>query len=147
MTDLTKTILQKSSGENRLNPDEQRHYMGTFRERVVLVVHFSDAVESQFQDKFATICEHYLAEYQPLTLKISPKLTDALQISYLKTAQEKGMTVSIIDEKIAGSPFALLLHTDHAVDVENIELSDKFIATAEEKTAEKVPFWKKIFSR
>ncbi|WP_275107660.1 DUF1694 domain-containing protein [Streptococcus suis] len=34
MNDLNTTILQKASGETRLNPDEQRLYMGTYRERV-----------------------------------------------------------------------------------------------------------------
>lgn len=145
MTDLTKTILQKSSGEHRIHPDEQRRYMGTFRERVVLAIPFSDAEEAEFQEKFTTICEHYLVEYQPLTLKISPKLTDRLQIVYLKTAQEKGMVASIIDEKMADSPFALLLHTNHAVDVENIELSAHFATTTGDKTVEKIPFWKKLF--
>ncbi|MBY5034855.1 YueI family protein [Streptococcus gallolyticus] len=148
MTDLNNLILQKSSGENRINPDEQRYYMGTFRERVVLVVEFADATETNFQKQFTTICDHYLADYSPLTLKLSPKLTDRLQISYIKIAQEKGLTVSIIDEKIADSPFALLLHTDHAVNLENIDLANKFIAEASAiQSPEKVPLWKKLFSK
>lgn len=148
MTDLNNMILQKSSGENRLNPDEQRYYMGTFRERVILVISFDDACEPSFLEKFPTICQTYSQKYQPLILKISPKLSDSLQISLMKIAQENGLTVSIIDEKIATSPFALLLHTDHAVNLENIELADKISLAAEQaKSGEKVPFWKRLFSK
>ncbi|MFX3960301.1 DUF1694 domain-containing protein, partial [Streptococcus suis] len=48
MTDLQKTILQKASGESRLDPDQQRLYMGTFRERVLLTISSSEALSKEF---------------------------------------------------------------------------------------------------
>ena len=35
MTDINKTIMEKSQGGLKLNPDEQRKFLGTFEERVV----------------------------------------------------------------------------------------------------------------
>lgn len=148
MNDLNQTILQKASGENRLKPDEQRLYMGTFRERVLLVLSFDEAVSSSIQQQFATICQTLKGEYSTLTLKISPKLSDTLQISYMKQAQEKQINVSIIDEKIATSPFALLFHTDYAVNLEQILLVERFPQFLELETPkppEKKGFWQKLF--
>lgn len=148
MTDLNQTILQKASGENRLNPDEQRLYMGTFRERVLLVLSFEEAVNASVQQQFATICQTLKGEYSTLTLKISPKLSDTLQISYMKEAQEQQIAVSIIDEKIATTPFALLFHTDHAVNQEQIALSEKFpnlLEKPKSQPTQKKGFWQKLF--
>ncbi len=58
MNDLNTTILQKASGETRFNPDEQRLYMGTYRERVVLLVSFDDLSSEVVGNKFDTICQN-----------------------------------------------------------------------------------------
>ena len=148
MNDLNQTILQKASGENRLNPDEQRLYMGTFRERVLLVASFDEAVRPSFQQQFSSICQTLKNEQALLSLKISPKLSDALQISYMKEAQEKQLTVSIIDEKSAISPYALLFHTDHAVNQEQIGLAEKFpelLEIPKSQSNKKKGFWQKLF--
>ena len=148
MTDLQKTILQKASGENRLDPDQQRLYMGTFRERVLLILTFSEATSKDFQGHFSAICKELKNKYPQLFLKISPNLSDALQISLMKEAQAIQITTTIVDEKLAASQFALLFHTDHAVDLENISLDhifpDLFKQTPTE-TKEKKGFWQKFF--
>ncbi|MFU8762259.1 DUF1694 domain-containing protein [Streptococcus suis] len=118
MNDLNTTILQKASGETRLNPDEQRLYMGTYRERVVLIVSFDDLSSEVVGNKFDTICQKLANRYSPLFLKLSPALSDKQQISLLKIAQTFGITTAIIDEKIGQSPYALVFHTNHAVDNE-----------------------------
>ena len=148
MTDLQKTILQKASGENRLDPDQQRLYMGTFRERVLLTLSFSEATSKDFQGQFSAICKELKGKYPQLFLKISPNLSDSLQISLMKEAQAIQITTTIVDEKLAASQFALLFHTDHAVDLENISLDhifpDLFKQTPPE-TKEKKGFWQKFF--
>ena len=35
MTDLSKEIMEKAHGGLKLNPDEQRRFLGTFEERVL----------------------------------------------------------------------------------------------------------------
>lgn len=148
MTDLEKTILQKASGETRLNPDEQRLYMGTFRERVVLILAFSEVSQAHVQEKFDTICQQLSQQYNPLTLKLSPNLSDSLQIQLMKTAQTHAITTSIVDEKLAASPHALVFHTDHAVDRKAISLAATFPALLETPTSElpkKKGFWQNLF--
>lgn len=148
MNDLNTTILQKASGETRSNPDEQRLYMGTYRERVVLIVSFDDLSSEVVGNKFDTICQKLANSYSPLFLKLSPTLSDKQQISLLKIAQNFGITTAIIDEKVANCPFALVFHTDHAVNLEDIQLASQFpqLLTGNEKKEEKKPsFWKKLF--
>ena len=148
MTDLQKTILQKASGENRLDPDQQRLYMGTFRERVLLTLSFSEATSKDFQGHFSAICKELKDKYPQLFLKISPNLSDSLQISLMKEAQAVQITTTIVDEKLAASQFALLFHTDHTVDLENISLDHTFpnlLKEAPTKKAEKKGFWQKLF--
>lgn len=148
MNDLNTTILQKASGETRLNPDEQRLYMGTYRERVVLLVSFDDLSSEVVGNKFDTICQKLANSYSPLFLKLSPALSDKQQISLLKIAQNFGITTSIIDEKVSKSPYALVFHTDYAIDLEEINLEVIFpnlIKKEEKKEEQKPSFWKKLF--
>lgn len=148
MTDLHTTILQKASGETRLNPDEQRLYMGTYRERVVLLLTFEDLANELVISAFDTICQKLANSYMPLLLKLSPSLADKQQISLMKLAQAHGITASIIDEKIGQSPYALVFHTDHAINKEDISLATTFpnlVQTVEKKEDTKPSFWKKLF--
>ncbi|AUA18793.1 DUF1694 domain-containing protein [Streptococcus suis] len=149
MTDLHTTILQKASGETRINPDEQRLYMGTYRERVVLLLTFEDLANELVISAFDTICQKLANSYSPLFLKLSPALSDKQQISLLKIAQSFGITTAIIDEKIGQSPYALVFHTNHAVDNEEVSLESIFpnlISKPEEKKEDAKPsFWKKLF--
>ncbi|HEM5996969.1 TPA: YueI family protein [Streptococcus suis] len=149
MTDLHTTILQKASGESRLNPDEQRQYMGTYRERVVLVITFDELAKEAITNQFENICQKLVNSYSPLYLKLSPLLSDKQQISLMKVAQTIGIATAIIDEKVANCPYALVFHTDHAVDQEEISLEATFpnlISKLEEKKEDAKPsFWKKLF--
>ncbi|HFU4026034.1 TPA: DUF1694 domain-containing protein [Streptococcus suis] len=148
MNDLNANLLQKSSGETRLNPDEQRFYMNTFRERVLLVLSFEEVQQASVQAGFHDLASRLSSRYTPLFLKLAPSLADSLQIRLMKEAQALGITASIIDEKVANCPFALVFHTDHAVNLEDIQLASQFpqLLTGNEKKEErKASFWKKLF--
>ena len=146
--DINKSILRKASGETRLNPDEQRLYMGTYWERVVLLLSFDELAKEQVSQDFNQICQKLVSTYQPLFLKLSPSLSDKQQISLMKVAQTHSITSAIIDEKVGQSPYALIFHTDHAVDREDVTLESVFpnIFLIEDKKEDTKPsFWKKLF--
>ncbi|HFU4204149.1 TPA: DUF1694 domain-containing protein [Streptococcus suis] len=148
MTDLNTNLLQKASGETRLNPDEQRLYMNTFRERVLLIVTFEEIQQPFLQTNFHVLASQLSSHYSPLFLKLAPTLPDSIQIRLMKEAQDLGITTSIIDEKTANCPYALVFHTDHAVDKEEISLEAVFpnlISKEEKKEDAKPSFWKKLF--
>ena len=57
MTDVSKQILEKAHGGLKLNPDEQRRFLGTFEERVLGYAVLATANDDKFQKGFLTILE------------------------------------------------------------------------------------------
>lgn len=148
MNDLQTSILQKASGETRLHPDEQRLYMGTYRERVLLLLSFEQLQDDPIRSHFDSICQQLSDNYSPLFLKLSPSLSDSLQISLMKIAQHHSITTAIIDEKIGHSPYAVVFHTDHPVDKAEVDLEEVFpnlVQQPRQKEEAKPSFWKKLF--
>jgi len=57
MTDLSKQLLEKAHGGAKLNPDEQRRYLGTFEERVLGYADISTANSPELEHGFFSILE------------------------------------------------------------------------------------------
>ena len=81
MTDLSKQLLEKAHGGPKINPDEQRRYLGTFEERVLGYADIDTANSPQLEKGFlsilenlqekadATICEDF-TNYRNLTKQV-----------------------------------------------------------------------------
>ncbi|MCU9534253.1 YueI family protein [Streptococcus sp. CSL10205-OR2] len=152
MTDLHEKVLKGALGEKRLNPDEQRYYLGTFSERVVLTILIENTDTEQVKSFFSEALEHLSEEYNDnLFVKISPQIALNLQMHYLKIAQEKSITATIIDEKTSKSPFGIVIHTQSPEYVEKTDIYDVFpqllSETKEEKTPQKKSFFKRLFKK
>ena len=57
MTDVSKQILEKAHGGLKLNPDEQRRFLGTFEERVLGYADLEIANDDKFQKGYVSILE------------------------------------------------------------------------------------------
>jgi uncharacterized protein YueI len=123
MNDLENRLDRASSGEYRLNPDEQKLYLNTFRERVLLAIDFSDAQNPQLKAQFDKILSQFDGKYDPIFVKISGNLSDDLTGFYLKTTTEHQFVGQILAET-AADVYGLIVHTDHAVNLEKIDLTD-----------------------
>lgn len=150
MTDLNKTILQKASGETRIKPDEQRKFLETFEERVVGSCSVADASSSIFRKHFKEILARVRGKYSPITVKISPALDSGAQIFYLKTAKEMNCEATIVSDSCKHSPFGLIVHSDHPVQVNERELKKHFASLLDPQEKEtikqkKPSFWDKLF--
>lgn len=145
--DMEKKIMERATGETRLNPDEQRYYMGTFGERVLLTASSDDASNPKLQEAFAAILTQYSKTYTPLTLKLSSQLKDGAEITYLKLAKDKHIPATIVTEDKANSPFGLVLHTNRAENIETTDVRQVFPDIFEETTqaTTKKSFWQKLF--
>ena len=122
MTSLENKVLQCASGEKRLNPDELRQYFGTYAERVVLAVLLEDAEKNNFPQ----ILKDLLAVYPNLSLKLSPKLADQTQFTYIKTAQALNISATIVDEAKAHSPYGLIVHSNQAENLDKVLFSELY---------------------
>ena len=147
MTDLSKQILEKAHGGPKLNPDEQRRFLGTFEERVLGYADLETADDDKFEKGFLTILETYKKETEPLFVKISPQVEFDKQVFYLKQAKEAECQATIVSEDHNSSPFGLIIHSDAPVQTSEKDLKKAFSDLWQEKEMKKAPtsLWKKWF--
>ena len=146
MTDLSKQILEKAHGGLKLNPDEQRRFLGTFEERVLGYAELATANEDKFQKAFLTILETFKKETEPLFVKISPQVVFEKQVYYLKQAKDADCQATIVSEEHNSSPFGLVIHSDVPVQTSEKDLRKAFSDLWQEKeTKAPTSLWKKWF--
>lgn len=147
MTDLSKQLLEKAHGGAKLNPDEQRRYLGTFEERVLGFADMETANSPELQKGFLSILENFQEQEQPLFLKINPKIEFDKQVFYLKQAKEADWQATIVSDDLISSPFGLIFHTDHVSQINEKDIKIAFSNLWEGKKEEsaKKSIWKKWF--
>ena len=146
MTDVSKQILEKAHGGLKLNPDEQRRFLGTFEERVLGYAELATANDDKFQKGFLTILETFKKETEPLFVKISPQVEFDRQVYYLKNAKDSDCQATIVSEDHNSSPFGLVIHSDVPVQTSEKDLRKAFSDLWQEKeTNAPTSLWKKWF--
>lgn len=148
MKDINQLITEKAHGACRLNPDEQKKFLETFAERVIATCSLDEANSPLLLKQFNKILESITQDYKPVLVKISPNVETKSQVTYMKIAQELGCQVTIVSADCQCSPFGLVIHTDHAVNVDNTDLFTQFpdIFTSEKPAPkQKTGFWSKLF--
>ena len=133
MTDLSKQLLEKAHGGPKLNPDEQRRFLGTFEERVLGYADIETANSLQLQKGFLTILENFQEKTEVLFVKISPNIEFDKQVFYLKQAKESNCQATIVSDDHITSPFGLVIHTNEPVQVDEKNLRLAFSNLWEEK--------------
>ncbi len=146
MTDVSKQILEKAHGGLKLNPDEQRRFLGTFEERVLGYAELATANDDKFQKGFLTILETLKKGTEPLFVKISPQVEFDKQVFYLKQAKDADCQATIVSEDHNSSPFGLVIHSDVPVQTSEKDLRKAFSDLWQEKeTKAPTSLWKKWF--
>lgn len=146
MTDISKQILEKAHGGLKLNPDEQRRFLGTFEERVLGYAELATANDDKLQKGFLTILETFKKETEPLFVKISPQVEFDKQVFYLKHAKDSDCQATIVSEDHNSSPFGLVIHSDVPVQTSEKDLRKAFSDLWQEKeTKAPTSLWKKWF--
>ena len=147
MTDVSKQILEKAHGGLKLNPDEQRRFLGTFEERVLGYADLETANDDKFQKGYVSILESLKKETQLLFVKISPQVEFDKQVFYLKQSKDADCQATIVSEDHNSSPFGLVIHSDVPVQTSEKDLRKAFSDLWQEKEMKKAPtsLWKKWF--
>ena len=146
MTDISKQILEKANGGLKLNPDEQRRFLGTFEERVLGYAELATANDDKFQKGFLTILETFKKGTEPLFVKISPQVVFEKQVYYLKQAKDADCQATIVSEDHNSYPFGLVIHSDVPVQTSEKDLRKAFSDLWQEKeTKAPTSLWKKWF--
>lgn len=146
MTDVSKQILEKAHGGLKLNPDEQRRFLGTFEERVLGYADLETANDDKFQKGYISILVSLKKETEPLFVKISPQVVFEKQVYYLKQAKDADFQATIVSEDHNSSPFGLIIHSDDPVQINEKDLKKAFSDLWQEKeTKAPTSLWKKWF--
>ena len=146
MTDVSKQILEKANGGLKLNPDEQRRFLGTFEERVLGYADLETANDDKFQKGYVSILVSLKKETEPLFVKISPQVEFDKQVFYLKHAKDDNCQATIVSEDHNSSPFGLVIHSDVPVQTSEKDLRKAFSDLWQEKeTKAPTSLWKKWF--
>ena len=146
MTDVSKQILEKANGGLKLNPEEQRRFLGTFEERVLGYADLETANDDKFQKSYVSILESLKKETQPLFVKISPQVEFDKQVFYLKQSKDADCQATIVSEDHNSSPFGLIIHSDAPVQINEKDLKKAFPDLWQEKeTKAPTSLWKKWF--
>ena len=145
MTDFSTQLLEKAHGGPKLNPDEQRRYLGTFKERVLGYADISTANSLELEHGFFSILESFQEKVEELFVKISPNIEFDKQVFYLRQAKESNCQATIVSNDHITSPFGLIIHTNEPVQVEEKDLRLAFSNLWEKKKTEtpKKSIWKK----
>ena len=147
MTDVSKQILEKAHGGLKLNPDEQRRFLGTFEERVLGYADLETANDDNFYNGYVSILEGFQEKVEELFVKISPNIEFDKQVFYLKQAKESNCQATIVSDDHITSPFGLVIHTNEPVQVDEKDLRLAFPGLWEIKQDKPVKksIWKKWF--
>lgn len=146
MTDVSKQLLEKAHGGLKLNPDEQRRFLGTFEERVLGYANLETANDDKFQKGFLNILMCLKKETKPLFVKISPQVEFEKQVYYLKQSKDADCQATIVSEDHNSSPFGLVIHSDIPVQTSEKDLRKAFSDLWQEnETKAPTSLWKKWF--
>ena len=107
-------------GAARINPDEQRKYLGTFRERCFASMTVREMKNQQDQKNLIT----EIKKYPEGKLLINGAVDEKVQADFIALASKNSVDFTIVNDATVESEdsIGLLLVTDHAVNEEIIDI-------------------------
>lgn len=144
---LQQRMDQATSGTPLLKPDEQRKYLGTFRERCYV----SMTIGQMKQNKNQSLLKRALKQYPDASILMNGCLSTTLQSTYMQIATKENIPFKIVTTQATceDNQIGLLVVSEQAVHQKVIDIEEIFASikpvTPPKKTKEKKGFWSKIF--
>ncbi|MBO1308500.1 YueI family protein [Enterococcus sp. 669A] len=144
---LKKHLDAGRYGSPKINPDEQREYLGTFRERCLLSMTIK---EMRDKDNEAGLLLEIQKE-PTARLLINGAISTSLQQRYMSIATKQNIDFTIVSDAVADndSKIGLLVVADYAVNLPVIDVEEKYPELQKddesEKPKEKSSFWNRLF--
>lgn len=144
--DLQKHLDNAMYGTPLLKPEEQRKYMGTFRERCYVTMTIAQMKNAE--DKANFLKE--LTQHPDTTVLLNGAMAIDLQSVYIKMINERKIKFTIVNDFVENTPDALglVLTATEAVNEEIIDIEQKYpTQTTSVNPADqpKKSFWTKLF--
>lgn len=144
--DLQKHLDNAMYGTPLLKPEEQRKYMGTFRERCYLTMTIEQMKDTANRTNFLK----ELTQHPDATVLLNGAMDITLQSAYIKLINERQVKFTVVNDFVENTPDALglVLTAKEAVNVETIDIEQKFpkqSTKSEQLDEPKKGFWHKLF--
>lgn len=134
-----------NGGTPKINPDEQRRYLGTFKERVLLAIPNSSVLNPE---AIANV-EKLILNNPDLIIIINGNLSPTKQSPYIKIATKNNTKFTLKTDKIYGTKaddYGIVVASQNAVNQNEIEFHPQS-TKSEPKIATKKTFWQKLFNK
>lgn len=118
-SELEELIQQGIYGPKQIKPDERRRFLGTLRERVVIVLKNSQVREK----KLYTEVKQAFGEYPEAHLYLNGELDYSDLSRYIQLAKAHRIAFSIVTNKESSTDIGLVLACSHAINKEQIYVS------------------------
>lgn len=143
MDRLDEYIQQGIHGPREINPDERNKFLGTLRERVIVVLTKSQVRENGTYHEV----EKLMKQNQQATLFLNGKMNYTYLSDYIKLANKTGNKYLLSTDKEHETDLGLVLAYDYAVDKENIYITKNEEPVSDQKHDENrlIQFFKKLF--
>jgi uncharacterized protein YueI len=114
-------LQQGIYGKKELKPEERRKYLGTLRERVLVVLYQSQVLEKQVYPEITQLIKQHPKAF----MFLNGNMNYADLIKYVKLANDHNIRFKIVLNKDYNTDLGLVLAEEFAIDQENIYLEKK----------------------
>ncbi|WP_429970684.1 YueI family protein [Fructilactobacillus sp. Tb1] len=134
-----------NGGTPKINPDEQRRYLGTFRERVALAIKNSEV----YQPAAIAAVEKLIQSDNSLTIIINGNIPSSQQSPYIKIATKNNAKFTLTTDKIYGTnpnDYAVVVAAKTAINEPDVAFHEPVTETNAPDEPKK-SFWQKLFNK
>ncbi|MFP7299615.1 YueI family protein [Neobacillus niacini] len=138
---VEEVLQQGIHGPLETKPDERRKYLGTLRERIILVLKKSQVAEAEIYPQV----EKEMKKNPQVNLLLNGNMDYSVLSKYVKLAAKHKVEHKIVTNKEHDTDVGLLLAMDDAVDKEDIYISKKELSLTEPQKSKGL--FAKLFKR
>lgn len=134
--DVDDYLQEGIYGAKQTKPSERKKYLGTLRERVVLVLTNGQLVHEQGLEEL----KQAMKEHRDATLLLDRQVSNRFRKPYRQLADEMGIHHTTVDNQEVKTEMGAVLAVDYAIDKDTITVEETSPQPKEEKG-----FWKSLF--
>jgi uncharacterized protein YueI len=140
---VDEVLQQGIHGAKEIKPDEKRKFLGTFRERIIIALKKNQVMEKEIYPQV----EKSMKENRTAHLFLNGNISYEALSKYVKLAKKYKIEHTIVANKEHDTEIGLVLAMDHAIDKEEIYVTEKEQEPAKPPTQEKPSFFTKLFRK
>ncbi|MEH7306712.1 YueI family protein [Neobacillus drentensis] len=142
-TTVDEVLQQGIYGPLETKPDERRKFLGTIRERIVVALMKSQVAEANVYPQV----EQHMKEKPQSHLFLNGNMDYGNLSKYVKLATKYKIEHTLVTNKEHDSEIGLVLAMDHAIDKEDIYITNKVSKPIQQEDKKSKGFFSKIFKR